>query len=566
MPVYRYRTQGPAITDLAREVPGTISLSAAGYFYVDISADAGSKADLDDAMSVRGWLYVSQDPTNTPASEAGTQGEDKISIYDEGILVAKQPAVNFIGAGVTSVNNAGANRVDITIPGGASLTSTAPVNVNAAAAAVGVGTEAARNDHKHSIDTGTPVDVGTANSAGSGNPLALANHVHNLPFSVVNSVIGTASASISVNNQKITNLGTPTTDTDACTKAYADALKQGLDLKDSCRLATAAALPAYTASGSGPNKILTATANGALSVDGVAAALNDRVLVKDQAAGHIDHGIYYVQQVGSGSLPWILHRATDADSSAKVTTGMYTFIEAGSANASSGWVLTTAMPITLDTTALGFTQFSGAGQITAGAGLTKTGNTLNVVANADASIVVNADNIQVGVLATDAQHGTRGGGTQHSAATTSVNGFMSSTDKTKLDAYPSTPSTACLMWGNSGISTTTTTRYLTPGYNNTAALTSAIRFRVPRAGTIRNLRVHYMTVGAAPGPTNITYTLRKNGTNQTLTCTFSVQTADGSDLANSFAVAAGDLLDVVVTKAGAITTSPAGITATVEYV
>jgi hypothetical protein len=540
------------------EVPGTLSLSASGYFYMDITADSGSKADLDAAMSDRGWVYVSQDPTNTPASEAGTQGDDKISVYDEGSLVAKQPALNLIGSGVTAVNNAGANRIDITVSAGAPLTSTAPVNVDAGAAAVGTGTEATRNDHKHSITTGTPVDVGTSNSAGSGAAVALANHVHNTPFSAVNAALGAATASVSVNSQKITNLATPTADTDACTKAYADALQQGLDLKNSCHLATAAALSAYTASGSGPSKILTASANGALTVDGVAAALNDRVLVKDQAASHADHGIYYVQQVGSGSLPWILHRSTDADSSAKVTTGMYTFIEAGTANASSGWVLTTAMPITLETTALAFTQFSGAGQITAGTGLTKTGNTLNVGANADGSIVANADNVQVGVLATDAQHGTRGGGTQHSAATTSVNGFMSSTDKTKLDN-----TSAVLYWGNNNISTTTTARYLNPGFNTAAAATTTIQIRVPRSGTIRHLYIYHGSVGVGG---NVVYTVRKNGTNQTLTCTLAASGSTAQDTTNSFTVVAGDRIDITVTKAAAITTSPTNVTATVEFV
>lgn len=82
--------------------------------------------------------------------------------------------------------------------------------------------------------------------------------------------------------------------------------------------------------------------------------------------------------------------------------------------------------------------------LTAGAGLTGGGDltanrTFNVAANADGSIVVNADDVQVGVLATDAQHGSRGGGTQHAAATTSVNGFMSAADKSKLDGYPLTP-------------------------------------------------------------------------------------------------------------------------------
>lgn len=80
--------------------------------------------------------------------------------------------------------------------------------------------------------------------------------------------------------------------------------------------------------------------------------------------------------------------------------------------------------------------------LTAGAGLVGGGDlsadrTFDVVANADGSIVANANDIQVGVLATDAQHGVRGGGTQHALATTIVDGFMSATDKTKLDGIAS---------------------------------------------------------------------------------------------------------------------------------
>jgi hypothetical protein len=216
------------------------------------------------------------------------------------------------------------------------------------------------------------------------------------------------------------------------------------------------------------------------------------------------------------------------------------------------------MPITLDTTALGFTQFSGAGQITAGAGLTKTGNTLNVVANADGSIVVNADDVQVGVLASDTQHGARGGGTQHSAATTSVNGFMSSTDKTKLNN-----TSAVLYWGNNNISTTTTARFLNPGFITSAAGTTTVRLRMPRTGTIKSLYIYHGTAGVGG---NVTYTVRKNGTNQTLTCTLAASATTAADTTNSFTVAAGDLIDVTVTKAAAITTSPLNITATVEFV
>jgi hypothetical protein len=73
---------------------------------------------------------------------------------------------------------------------------------------------------------------------------------------------------------------------------------------------------------------------------------------------------------------------------------MFTFVSEGTANADSGWVLTTNDTITLDTTALAFAQFSGAGQITAGAGLTKTGNTIDAVGTAD-RITVNADSIDI---------------------------------------------------------------------------------------------------------------------------------------------------------------------------
>jgi hypothetical protein len=131
------------------------------------------------------------------------------------------------------------------------------------------------------------------------------------------------------------------------------AIKQ--DRKDSCRLASAAALAACTAAGSGVGKTLTADANGALSVDGVAVANGDRLLIKNQVAGD-DNGIYTVTDLGSAGTPFILTRATDADTDAEVTAGLATTIDEGTANADTGWLLTTNNPITLDTTALVFTQ------------------------------------------------------------------------------------------------------------------------------------------------------------------------------------------------------------------
>ena len=167
----------------------------------------------------------------------------------------------------------------------------------------------------------------------------------------------------------------PSNDLDAANKAYVDATRSGLDVKESVRVATTAAV--LLASG---------LENGDV-IDGVTLATGNRVLVKNQGTAS-ENGIYVVQATGAAV------RATDADTSAEVTSGMFTFVSEGTINADSGWVLSTNDTITLGTTGLTFVQFSGAGQVTAGAGLTKSGNTLDVVGTAD-RITVNADSVDI---------------------------------------------------------------------------------------------------------------------------------------------------------------------------
>jgi phage-related tail fiber protein len=152
----------------------------------------------------------------------------------------------------------------------------------------------------------------------------------------------------------------------------------------------------------------------------IAVIAGNRVLVKNQTTGSAN-GIYVVA-AGAWS------RSTDADTSAKVTSGMFTFVEEGTANADSGWVLTTDGTITLGTTSIAFAQFSGAGQITAGAGLTKTGNTLDVGTASTGRIVVNADSIDLATTGVSA-------GTYKSVTVDTYGRITGGTNPTTLSGY-----------------------------------------------------------------------------------------------------------------------------------
>ena len=195
---------------------------------------------------------------------------------------------------------------------------------------------------------------------------------------------------VDVNSSRISNLTDPTQDQDAATKSYVDNVVNGLDVKESVKVATTANLASTYNNGAGT---LTASSNGALSIDGVTVSTNDRVLVKNQTDTK-QNGIYVVTATGDGSNPFVLTRAGDADAASEITGGTFTFVEQGTANSENGFVFTHDGTPTLGTTAITVTQFSGAGQITAGAALTKTGNQLDVAVD-DSTIEVSSDALQI---------------------------------------------------------------------------------------------------------------------------------------------------------------------------
>jgi len=176
-------------------------------------------------------------------------------------------------------------------------------------------------------------------------------------------------------------------------KTYVDQVANGLDVKASVRVATTANLASNYNNSAGT---LTASSNGAIAIDGVTLVLNNRVLVKDQTTA-TQNGFYKVTTVGSGSAAFVLTRTPDANEASEITGGAFTFVEEGTANADNGYVATHNGVPTLGTDNITFDQFSGAGQISAGAALSKNGNTIDVEVD-DSSIQVSGDALQVKAL------------------------------------------------------------------------------------------------------------------------------------------------------------------------
>lgn len=203
----------------------------------------------------------------------------------------------------------------------------------------------------------TPAALGSA-AVGTSTRYARADHVHANPTL---SSVGAATADISIGGFKITNVATPVADTDAANKGYVDAARSGLDVKQSVRAASTANVSVtYNATGGTSTRgQITAAPN---TLDGVTLAANDRILLKNQTTG-AQNGIWVVSTLGTGANG-VWDRATDFDTDAEVTAGAFAFVEEGTTNGDSGWVLATNNPITIggaSGTALTFNQFSSAG-------------------------------------------------------------------------------------------------------------------------------------------------------------------------------------------------------------
>ena len=261
-------------------------------------------------------------------------------------------------------------------------------------------------------------------------------------------------------------VATPTDAAHIATKGYVDAARQGLDVKQSVRVATTAAIN------------LASDLNAGDTIDGVTLVAGDRVLVKNQSTA-LENGIYVATTSGAAS------RSSDANGTVdtgELKSGTFTFVEEGTVNSDKGFVVSTNGTITVDTTAIAWTQFSGAGSFTSGDGLSQDGNTINVNVTANRTAIT-ADAIDIastyvgqssittlGTITTGVWNGTdvsvADGGTNASDATTARTNLG-----IKTTAGAATTTTATLArvaaQGNTAHSSGTSTTAVVHNFNTT---------------------------------------------------------------------------------------------------
>ena len=326
-------------------------------------------------------------------------------------------------------------------------------------------------------------------------------------------VLRDSSANTAIN--QITLGADPTSAMQAVTKQYADNISAGIHAHEAVKAATTSNLSAtYTAGtsdasgGLGIGAILTASANGAISIDSYSASANDRILVKNQTT-QTQNGVYKVTTVGDGGTAWVLTRAEDANNSpaGELNQGDFVFVLNGTVNTNLGFVMTAVGTSTNPTGAIKigtdnvtYTQFTGAAAITATAPLQKSGNTLSI-----------------------------------DAASGSNAGSMSSAHYTKLE-----------------------TLYMPISFHIAGTLATGVkqpRFISPIACTLVNARAY------AGGGSGVTYRLVKNGSTNGNTSASVGGAVVTTSLSTVTSLAVGDTLQVEIVSAG---TSGADLSVTVE--
>ena len=349
---------------------GTLSFAAVNTSFT-LAADSGSNDTFNTGETLT--FFGGEGMDTTVANNAITITGEDATASNKGI--ASFASADFdVSSGAVSIKTGGVSSGQL---------AGSIANAKLANSSVTIGSDAvALGGTRTDINGLTSLDVD--NITLDGNTVSSTNTNGNIVLDP------NGTGTVDVSSAKITSVATPSADTDAATKGYVDGVVNGLDIKKSVDFASTANVAGTYDNGAGT---ITAGSNGALAMDGGAPSNGQRVLIKDQSS-NVQNGIYVVTNSGGAGSAYVLTRAADADANAELSGGAFFFVEQGSANADNGYVTTHNGTPTLGTDAITFEQFSGAGQISAGSALTKTGNTLNVAVD-DSSIEINSDALRV---------------------------------------------------------------------------------------------------------------------------------------------------------------------------
>lgn len=272
-------------------------------------------------------------------------------------------------------------------------------------AAAGSGTAPSREDHAHAMPSFGNVTAqttfGSSSTDGTSTAVSHADHTHGTPahnnaaHSAINlSALAVPTADVSWAGYKITNLSDPSAGTDAANKQYVDSVAQGLNIHDPVAAATTTTLASTTGGtvtyNNGTSGVgATLTLQNALTVlDGYTLATGDRLIVKNEVAT-ANNGVYTID-----STKKILTRATDADTPTELNGGDFFFVQNGTVNDNTGWVIVDKVT-TIGTTPVVFSQFSGAGTYTASNGVQLVGNDFSGVVASGGGLAVGSSGFSV---------------------------------------------------------------------------------------------------------------------------------------------------------------------------
>lgn len=357
-------------------IAGTLAVTGASTL---ASASVTGNATVGGTLGVTGASTLASVGVTGNATVGGTlgvTGEATLASATVSDLTSGRVVLAGTGGALQDSANLTFNGTTLTVTGATSVSGNSTVggnlSVTGTTALTGNVTASGTLGVTGAATLSSTLDV-TGNLTVNSNKFSVAAATGNTSVAGTLTVTGAASfnSALNMNAQKITNLAEPTADSDAATKYYVDAARSGLDIKNSVKAATTANI----------------TLSGTQVIDGVTLSAGDRVLVKDQTNAS-QNGIYVVA-AGSWS------RAADADQPAELNPGTFVFVEQGTVNDNTGFVVVSDSVLTIGTDLINWTLFSTSGTLVAGSGLSKNGYTLEVNTAANGGIEISADNLQL---------------------------------------------------------------------------------------------------------------------------------------------------------------------------